>query len=301
MSRAIHVIGSYDRNTWIGGTPLMVSKGVPYEGTDADLGIAPGDSGYIGLIESPSQTMLVNVDDALLGSGEYPLRITPQQWHKFNFLIRELEVSGAPAQNDGGSKWADSYANTVQPVDETELLKFPGLWWRKYVAAQEYMTFGVGIPSDAYGVAPDTEVFPFASTYPVVVTDWTFASGLSNLFGDHELVSLNQRSVLFAGGWLSPYLKYFLQYRSPWGNPTRLFTGSPSRIGFGPPSTEYISTGFALKFLDWGSVPLTMERQIGDPVTITSDIVFTASKHWTYNGLYNEITGQATGPIPNQM
>ena len=253
MSRAIHITGKYESNG-IGITvPLYNEQGTP---------------GFI-------------AQDTFTAGGSFPLCITPEQWHWFNFRVKEITStvwSGAKFYFEDSSG-----IFLAPPTDETQLIKYPGAFYHKQTPAPDLTItdWSIGIPMVKFFGPHDISCYPVSNTsFPDLVNPpaWplTFRSA-----------TVGNDAGYFTPNGIYPYIR-FAKYANSSSQISTSQIDLPTNAAFG---------GF-IELFDWGRIPYYAYRG-GSPI-VPENISIEVGSFWTYNGTYN-LAGQPTGPIPLTM
>lgn len=303
MSRAVHGVGKWSASG-IGNIPAIYCPA--YTGDTQ----APTDVTYTGLqeVSEPfAMTAEAASDPSAIPDFFYPLALTQQQWHEFNWRVQYIEVVGAPVLDNTYErhhvKYFTSTGNEAAfPSDEKRLLYFPCGMVHDTSASPDSLIFGVGFVIN--DTLPITDVLPFEETWPVKMYDYITHSPTLNIAGGISLYRQSIGAVIYYNGMVYPFILFEISSSNFPG-----FGGQPALLTTNffrptPATGDVIDTGFEL-VLPWGSIPLWIQRTDISALAghnITSDITVSFFRYFTYSGVWRATTGeQLLSPTPTSM
>ena len=220
----------------------------------------------------------------------YPLRITIEQMHEFNFRVREIYASFL------GSSVRHSYPDELHsfPEDESMLHAWPGAAIYNEGVDGGAMHAGINIAFPKQ-FAPNTPefssnpsrhiAFPNDLAFPVLCSGKISYTWGPEVSGE----TTGPAAAYFFDGHVYPYIRLeWLMSNGP---------SIPGSLQSNVATYQYVSaridTGFAVQVFDWGRVPI-YQYFAGTPVaggTLLNDESITATRFFTYGGLWDEETG----------
>ncbi len=275
MSRAIHLTGKYH--------PSGIGSTVP-------LYQESGDPGFV-------------YEESFAGGAGYPLMITPEQWHWFNFRVRSFQSTGWWAGKFHFSVDAPPFGSTnrfepsVGPGSEQELILWPGAYYLDSRSSPGFFDADNYDHRCCIGMPMSRELeFNNATYYPVNYrgSDYT----------GYNAIDWPLTYQVVPGGSSGSVAAYFTP-DGVW--PHIYFYARDPFEAFGVWGDTYFSTenggsGWSaagnIQLFDWGGVPYYFNPAGTGRVWTPQDITVSVSSYWTYGGLYNGATGVATGPVP---